>query len=204
MSKIKLRIDGREVEAQEGMSILDAARSVGVEIPTLCHHKDLDPYGACRICVVEVEAGGRKGLAAACVRPVDQNMVVVTRSGQIDNIRKILVEQFLAHAPDSEILLKLAKEYGADKDRFEKQSTFCILCGLCVRYCVEVKKKNAIGFYDRGSTREIKFIPEVAARECKDCKACFPLCPTSYLQAAYHLTEAIAFPPSSPCGDQKG
>jgi predicted molibdopterin-dependent oxidoreductase YjgC len=121
-------------------------------------------------------------------------MVVTTRNEQIDNIRKILVEQFLAHAPDSEVLLGLAEEYGADKDRFEKQSTFCILCGLCVRYCVEVKKKNAIGFYDRGSTREIKFIPELAAKECKDCKGCFPLCPTSYLQAAYHLTEALAFP----------
>jgi bidirectional [NiFe] hydrogenase diaphorase subunit len=91
----------------------------------------------------------------------------------------------------------LAEAYGADKDRFEKQSTFCILCGLCVRYCVEVKKKNAIGFYDRGSTREIKFIPELAAKECKDCKECFPLCPTSYLQAAYHLTEALAFPSTS-------
>lgn len=204
MSKIHLQIDGREVEAEEGMTILDVARSVGIDIPTLCHHKDLDPYGACRICVVEVEAGGRKGLVAACVRPVEQNMGVITRSEQIDNIRKILVEQFLAHAPDSEVLLKLAQEYGADKDRFEKQSTFCILCGLCVRYCTEVKKKNAIGFYDRGSTREIKFIPEVAAKECKDCKECFPLCPTSYVQAAYHLTEAIAFPPSSPCKDRNG
>ena len=197
MSKIHLQIDGRDVEAEEGMTILAAARSVGINIPTLCHHEALEPYGACRICVVEVDAGGRKGLGAACVRPVDQNMVVTTRNEQIDSIRKILVEQFLAHAPDSEVLLILAKEYGADKDRFEKQSSFCILCGLCVRYCAEVKKKNAIGFYDRGSTREIKFIPEIAAKECKDCKECFPLCPTSYLQAAYHLTEALAFPSTS-------
>ena len=72
MSKIHLQIDGKEVEAEEGMTILDAARSVGINIPTLCHHELLEPYGACRICVVEVEAGGRKGLAAACVRPVDQ------------------------------------------------------------------------------------------------------------------------------------
>ncbi len=201
MSKIKLKIDNIEIESEEGTTILEAARSVGVNIPTLCHHKDLEPYGACRICVVQVEAGGRKGLAAACVRPVEQNMEVITRSEQIDSIRKIILEQFLAHAPDSEVLLKLAEEYGADKDRFEKQSNFCILCGLCVRYCTEIKKKNAIGFFDRGSTREVKFIPEIAAQECKDCKECFPLCPTSYLQAAYHLTEAIAFPPPSPCGD---
>ena len=203
MSKIQLQIDGQDVEAEQGMTILEAARSVGIHIPTLCHHEALEPYGACRICVVHVEAGGRKGLAASCVRPVDPGMIVQTRSEGIDNIRKILIEQFLAHAPDSEVLLKLAKEYGADKNRLEKQSTFCILCGLCVRYCTEVKKKNAIGFYDRGSTREIKFIPEVAAKECKDCKECFPLCPTSYLQAAYHLTEAIGFPPPSPVKDRE-
>ncbi len=203
MSNIHLQIDGKDIEAKEGMTILEAARSAEIHIPTLCHHEELEPYGACRICVVEIDAGGRKGLGAACVRPVDQNMVVNTHSKEIDSIRKILVEQFLAHAPDSEALLSLAKEYGADKDRFEKQSSFCILCGLCVRYCTEVVKKNALGFFDRGSTREIKFIPEVAAKECKDCKACFTLCPTSYLQAAYHLTEALAFPPPSPIKDQE-
>lgn len=194
MSKIHLKIDGREIEAVQGATILDTARREGITIPTLCHHEALEPYGACRICVVEVEAGGRKGLAAACVRPVENNMVVLTRNEQIDSIRKLLLEQFLAHAPDSEILLELAEEYGADRDRFEKQSSFCILCGLCVRYCTEVKQKNAIGFYDRGATREIRFIPEVAAKECQTCKGCFPLCPTSYLQAAYHLTQGVAFP----------
>jgi len=197
MSKIHLQIDGKEVEAEEGMTILEAARSVGIFIPTLCHHEELEPYGACRICVVEVNVGGRENFGAACVRPVEQNMVVKTRSEQVDNIRKILLEQFLAHAPDSEVLLNLGKEYGADRDRFEKQSSFCILCGLCVRYCTEVKKKNAIGFFDRGATREIRFIPEIASKECNNCKECFPLCPTSYLQAAYHLTEALAFPSSS-------
>ena len=197
MSKILLQIDGREVEAEEGMTILVAAKSADIFIPTLCHHEELEPYGACRICVVEVDAGGRKNLAAACVRPVEQNMVVRTRSEKVDKIRKILLEQFLAHAPDSQVLLDLAKDYGADRDRFEKQSSFCILCGLCVRYCIEVKKKNAIGFFDRGATREIRFIPEVASKECKNCKEYFPLCPTSYLQAAYHLTEALAFPSAS-------
>jgi bidirectional [NiFe] hydrogenase diaphorase subunit len=103
----------------------------------------------------------------------------------------------LAHAPDSVELQKLAQEYGADKDRFEKESSFCVLCGLCVRYCAEVKKKNGVGFVDRGPRREICFIPEVAAEECWNCKECFPLCPTSYLQAAYVLTETLAFPGKS-------
>jgi NADH dehydrogenase/NADH:ubiquinone oxidoreductase subunit G len=197
MRKILLQIDEREVEAKEGMTILEAARSVGIFIPTLCHHEKLEPYGACRICVVEVDARGRTNLVAACLHPVEQDLVVKTRSEKVDKTRKILLEQFLAHAPDAEVLQDLAQEYGADKNRFEKEASFCILCGLCVRYCTEVKKKNAVGFFDRGTSREISFIPEVASKECWNCKECFPLCPTSYLQAAYHLTEALAFPSPS-------
>lgn len=193
MSKIVLQIDGRDVEADEGMTVLEAARSAGISIPTLCHHEKLKPYGACRICVVEVETRGRTNLVAACLHPSEQDLVVKTRSEKINKTRKILLEQLLAHAPDAELLQNLAQEYGADKDRFEKESSFCILCGLCVRYCTEVKRKNAIGFFDRGASREIRFVPEVAAKVCWDCKECFPLCPTSYVQAAYHLTEALAF-----------
>jgi NADH dehydrogenase/NADH:ubiquinone oxidoreductase subunit G len=197
MSEILLQIDGREVEAKEGMTILEAARSVGIFIPTLCHHDKLEPYGACRICVVEADARGRTNLVAACLHPIEQNLAVRTRSEKVDKTRKMLLELMLAHAPDAEDLQDLAQEYGADKDRFEKESSFCILCGLCVRYCTEVKKKNAIGFFDRGASREINFIPEIASKECRNCKECFPLCPTSYLQAAYHLTEALAFPSPS-------
>jgi NADH dehydrogenase/NADH:ubiquinone oxidoreductase subunit G len=197
MSEILLQIDGIEVKAKQGMTILEAAQSVGIFIPTLCHHEQLEPYGACRICTVEAEAGGKTNLVAACLYPVEPNLVVRTRSEKVDKTRKILLEQFLAHAPDAPALQDLAQEYGADKDRFEKESSFCILCGICVRYCAEVKKKNAVGFVDRGARREISFVPEIASKECWNCKECFPLCPTSYLQAAYHLTEALAFPSPS-------
>ena len=197
MSEILLEIDGKEVKAREEMTILDAAQSVGIFIPTLCHHEKLEPYGACRICTVEVETGGRTNLIAACVRPVEKGLVVRTRSGKVDKIRKMLLEEQLAHAPDSVELQKLAQQYGADKNRFEKESSFCILCGLCVRYCAEVKKKDALGFVERGPKREISFVPEIASKECWKCKECFPLCPTSALQAAYVLTEALAFPASS-------
>jgi len=197
MSEILLQIDGREVEAKEGMTILEAARSAGIFIPTLCHHEKLEPYGACRICVVEADVGGRTSLVASCLYPVEKNLVVRTRSEKVDKTRKMILELLLAHAPDAPALQELVQQYGADKDRFEKESSFCVLCGLCVRYCTEVKKKNAIGFFDRGARREINFIPEIASRECWNCKECFPLCPTSYLQAAYHLTEALAFPSPS-------
>ena len=114
----------------------------------------------------------------------------------------MLLEQMLAHAPDSEQINELANIYGADRDRFEKEANFCILCGLCVRYCAEIKQKHAISFFDRGAKREIAFIPDIAVRECWDCKECFPLCPTSALQAAYVLTEALLTPPEPPssCG----
>jgi len=194
MSEIVLQIDGKEVKATEAMTILEAARSAGIAIPTLCNHEKLESYGACRICVVEAETFGKPRLVAACVFPVQKDMVVKTRSEKVDRTRRVLLEEMLAHAPDSVELQKLAQEYGADKSRFEKEASFCILCGLCVRYCAEVKKKDALGFVDRGSKREIAFIPEIAARECWNCKECFPLCPTSALQAAYVLTEALAFP----------
>jgi len=192
MSDIHLQIDGSEVKASEGMTIYEAAQSVGISIPTLCHHEKLTPYGACRICTVEVESAGRTRLVAACVYPVEQNMTVMTRSEKVDRTRKVLLEEMLAHAPDSEDLRRLAGEYGADPENFEKEPAFCILCGLCVRYCAEVKGKNAVGFSDRGPRREIIFIPEVASKECWNCKECFPLCPTSYAQAAYVLAEGLA------------
>jgi len=103
----------------------------------------------------------------------------------------------MAHAPDSFILQDLAKEYDADKDRFEKEPSFCIHCGLCVRYCAEVKKKNAVGFVDRGIKKEISFIPDIASKECWNCKECFELCPTEALQAAYVLAEALISPQPS-------
>jgi len=197
MSEIRLQIDGKEVEAREGMTVLEAAQSADIFIPTLCHHDKLEPYGACRICTVEVEVRGRTKLVVSCVYPVEENLVVRTRSEKIDRIRKTLLELMLAHAPDSEQLQDLAQEYGADKDRFEKEASFCIHCGLCVRYCAEVKKKNAVGFVDRGIRKEISFIPEIASKECNSCKECFSLCPTSYLQAAFVLTESLAFPTDS-------
>jgi len=196
MSEIRLQIDGREVAAREGMTILEAAQTVGITIPTLCHYEKLEPYGACRICTVEIEAQGRKNLAAACLYPVEPGLVVTTRSENIDEIRKMILELLLAHAPGAPALQELAKEYGASDAGFEKEPSFCILCGLCVRYCAEVKKANAVTFVDQGSRREINFVPEVASKECWSCKECFPLCPTSYAQAAYFATEGLAFPPS--------
>jgi len=197
MSEIQLEIDGIEVKATKGVTILAASQSAGISIPTLCHHEKLEPFGGCRVCIVEVEVNGWTKLVVSCVYPVEENIIVRTRSEKVDRIRKTIIELLMAHAPDSPDLMEMAKEYGADKERYEKDASFCIHCGLCVRYCAEVAKKHAIGFVDRGINKEISFIPQIAAKECNECKECFELCPTSYLQAAFVLTQALAFPTPS-------
>jgi len=194
MSDVVMQIDGREVKASADMTVLQAARAAGIHIPTLCHHEKLEPFGACRLCMVELEMRGRLSWVVSCLYPAAQGLVVRTRSERVDKIRKVILEELLAHAPNSPELVAMAKEYRADPDRFEMDPSFCVLCGLCVRYCAEVKGKNAVDFIERGAAREISFIPEIAANECWGCQECFALCPTSYAQAAYFLTEALAFP----------
>jgi NADH dehydrogenase/NADH:ubiquinone oxidoreductase subunit G len=194
MSPIRMQIDGTDVLAEEGSTVLEAARRAGISIPTLCHHEKLEPFGGCRICMVEVQGPRDRGsarLVVSCVYPAEDGLVVRTRSQKVDKIRKTILELLLAHAPDSPRLQALAAEYGADRHRYEKEASFCIHCGLCVRYCAEVKKKHAVGFVDRGIRKEISFIPAIASRECHGCQECFPLCPTSYLQAAFVLATAL-------------
>jgi NADH dehydrogenase/NADH:ubiquinone oxidoreductase subunit G len=191
MSEIRMQIDGKEGRTTEGMTVLEAAREAGIEIPTLCFHESLEPHGGCRLCIVEVEVRGWSKTVVSCVYPAESDLIVRTHTEKIDRLRKTVLELLLAHAPDSPPLQALAAEYGADKDRFEKEASFCVHCGLCVRYCAEVKKLNAVGFIDRGVRKEISFIPEIACKECEGCKECFPLCPTSYLQAAFVLVDSL-------------
>ena len=117
MSDIHLQIDGKEVVATPQMTLLEAAKSAGIEIPTLCHHEKLDPYGGCRLCIVEASrAGSAPQLVVSCVYPVEAGLVVQTRSEKIDRIRKTLIELLLTHAPHSPELTALADTYGADKN----------------------------------------------------------------------------------------
>lgn len=197
MSDFTIQIDGKECAADKGMTVLDVAKQAGVHIPTLCYDERMDSYGACRFCTVEAESRGRTSLVAACLYPVEKDLIVRTRSEKVDKIRKVILELLMAHAPDAFVFEDLAKEYGAERDRFESDASFCVLCGLCVRYCAEVKKANALIFVDKGKTREISFVPEIASKECWDCKECMPLCPTEYLQAAFVLARAFMAPSAS-------
>src|SRR4030042_2552831 len=150
MSEILLKIDGKEVKAKEGMTVLEAARSAGISIPTLCHHEKLEPYGACRLCLVEIGTPPRTRLVTSCVYPAADGLVGTPRSERVIQTRKMLLELLLARAPGAKIIKDLAEEYGVVKARLRRTATFCILCGLCVRYCAEIKKADAIGFIGRG------------------------------------------------------
>jgi len=176
MKRVKLNIDGKEVEAEQGKTILEAARAVGINIPTLCYNEKLAPYGACRFCTVEISKGGKTRLVVSCVYNVEEGLVVKTDTPRVIKIRKMLLELMLASSP---ILLELAKQYGIEKSRFKSEITQCILCGQCVRYCAEVKGANAITFVGRGVNRRVAFVDEVVEKGvCMDCRQCYGLCPT--------------------------
>jgi len=203
MSEVTLIINDEEVKAEEGMTILEAARSAGIDIPTLCYHEKLAPYGACRLCTVEIVRGQRSRLVTSCVYPVEDGLIVKTESEPVIKIRRMLLELMWARAPGVQPLRNYGMRYGITGvqairvygvsdigiTKFELEPTFCILCGLCVRYCAEVKQKHAIGFIGRGTDREVVFFPEIAREECPNCKECYSLCPTGALPSHYALTE---------------
>ncbi|MBN2098011.1 MAG: (2Fe-2S)-binding protein [Dehalococcoidia bacterium] len=188
---ITLKIDGQEVRARPGMTVLEAAREAGIEIPALCHHEKMTPYGACRICSVEAEMDGKTKIVASCGYPVEPGLVIRTRSPRVDRIRKTVIELVSPQAnTDGDLggdLKKLADEYGADIHRFEarlqSKSRRCTLCGLCVRYCDEVVGAHAIGFVGRGIDRHVVFFPDKASKVCASCQGCFKICPTGKIGA---------------------
>lgn len=193
MSEVTLTINDKEVKAKEGMTILEAARSAGIDIPTLCYHEKLAPYGACRLCIVEVITGQRSRLVIACVYLVNDGLIVKTESEPVIKIRKMILELLWARAPGVQVIRDYGIKYGIDRMKFDVGPTCCILCGQCVRYCAEVKKKNAIGFVGRGTERQVMFFPEIACEECPKCGECFSICPTGVLPSNYALTRLPGF-----------
>jgi len=189
LQKVTLTINDREVTAKEGMTILEAANDAGIYIPTLCYHEKLAPYGACRICTVELSRNGRSRLVTSCVYTVENGLIVKTESPKVIKVRKLLLELMLASSP-AKAIQDLARQHGIEKRRFESEKTNCILCGLCVRYCSEVKQANAIGFVGRGTERRVVFHPEIASTVCASCRECFSLCPTGKLPSE---TDGVCF-----------
>ena len=190
MKTVTLNIDGNPVTCEEGKTLLDAANSIGIMIPTLCYNEKLAPYGACRICTVEITKNKKKRLVTACVYPAEEGLEVRTDTPEVRKIRATVLDLLLASSPTAKNVVEMAKEYGIIEKHFEAERTNCILCGLCVRYCHEVKKANAIGFVGRGIERRVVFFPEIAKTVCASCRECFSLCPTAKLPSE---TDGVSF-----------
>ncbi|UCC33082.1 MAG: (2Fe-2S)-binding protein [Candidatus Bathyarchaeota archaeon] len=179
---VTFNIDGTEVQAEKGSTILEVARFYGINIPTLCHHDELTPYGTCRLCMVEVDDGRRTKLATSCLYPVREGITVRTNTARVMRGRKIILELLLARCPSSKTLQDLASKMGVEKVRFKMEDKDCILCGLCVRMCAEQMSGGAIGFVGRGQNREIVTPFRTASETCRNCGACMYICPVVDLQ----------------------
>ncbi len=187
----RLTVDGNEVEVEAGARVLGAARKLGVEIPTLCSHKVIEPQGACRVCVVEIESGGRSRLAASCAYPAQDGLVVRTNTDRVINSRKLTLEFLLAQAPEAEVVREMARQAGVTETRFEKKEGKCILCGLCVNVCTEVVGQASIGFSGRGPERKIVTPYEQMSPVCIGCGACAFVCPTGAIDPAEFCSHQI-------------
>ncbi|MGD8435613.1 MAG: 2Fe-2S iron-sulfur cluster-binding protein, partial [Syntrophobacterales bacterium] len=151
---ITFTLNGKEVQAEEGATILQVAEQNNIHIPTLCNHKALEPAGLCRICTVRVSEGKWSRFVTACNYPVWRGMEVETDSEEVIHHRKIIVELLLARCPNNDFVKDLAAQYGIDKPRFELDDDDCILCGLCTRMCERIGAR-AIDFSGRGTEMEV-------------------------------------------------
>ncbi len=179
--EITLKIDGNEVNAKEGTSIFDVAKTVGIKIPTLCYHPDLEPFGACRVCSVEItDNRGRKKIVTSCNYPVSEGLIVDTKSEKVFRTRQLLLELLLARCPNAKRIQDLAREYGIEKPSFcvVDPEEDCILCGLCARVCEELVGVSAINFANRGVEREVTAPYHTISDDCVGCGACAIVCPT--------------------------
>ena len=186
---ISLTINGLAVAVEEGSTVLEAARFLGFPIPTLCHNDGLSPYGACRLCLVEIGEGPRAKLVSSCTYPATEGLTVRTASRRVLRARRMILELLLASCPQSKTVQDLAAAHGIRQQRFKQDYEDCILCGLCVRMCEEQMMAKAIGFRGRGENRTIGTPFDVKSDVCRLCGACMYICPACQLRCTYNEPE---------------
>jgi heterodisulfide reductase subunit A len=177
---VTFKLNGKTVQGEEGQYILQVAEKYGVDIPTLCHHKALEPAGMCRLCTVELFDGRRTRYVTACNYPIWDGMEIKTDSEAVHQGRKLIVELLLARCPNVPILKNLAKQYEIEAPRFEQGDDTCILCGLCTRTC-EKMGANAITLSGRGLDLTVDTPFHVQTDLCIACGACASVCPTGHI-----------------------
>ena len=179
---VKLTINDRKVEVEKEWTLLQAAKKMGVRIPTLCHHDALSPYGSCRLCIVEIKKRGSFRLVTSCNYPVEDGLEVRTHSDEVLKNRKIVMELLLARCPEVKAIQEMAREMGVQKPRFPLEQNDCILCGLCIRACEEKVGVSAISFVSRGIDEEISTPFDISSEACIGCGACARVCPTGAIK----------------------
>lgn len=179
---INIRINGLDFQAETGTTLLEVAKFLGIEIPTLCYNEGLTPYGACRLCVVEIGEGENSKLVSSCTYPVEEGLVVMTHSQRVVKARKMLTELYLASCSSSKIIQDLAARLEVTRTRFKVENEDCILCGLCVRMCEQQMMAGAIGFVNRGDKRKITTPFDIKSEVCRTCGACMYICPACQLR----------------------
>jgi heterodisulfide reductase subunit A2 len=178
---ITFKMNGKTVQGEEGQYILQVAQKYGVEIPTLCYHKALEPAGMCRLCTVEIFDGRRTRFVTSCNYPIWEGMEVRTDTEAVHKGRKLLVEMLLARCPEVPILRELARKYGIEEPRFKKENDDCILCGLCTRIC-ERMGNAAISLTGRGTEMKVDTPFHIQTEFCMGCGACASVCPTGHIK----------------------
>ncbi len=186
---ITLTINGLELSVERGTTLLEAARFLGFPIPTLCHMEGLSPYGACRLCVVEIGQGSKAKLVTSCTYLADNGLEVRTASSRVVTARKMILELLLASCPQSKIIQDLASAHNIQQQRFRQEYEDCILCGLCVRMCEEQMMAKAIGFRGRGERRSIGTPFDIKSDVCRLCGGCIYICPACQLRCTYSEPE---------------
>jgi heterodisulfide reductase subunit A len=178
---ITFTLNGQEVQGEDGQYILEIAEQNGVEIPTLCYHKALEPAGMCRLCVVEVSDGRRTRFVTACNYPIWEGMDVKTDTEAVHQGRKLIIELLLARCPTVPVIQELAAKYDIKEPRFRTENDDCILCGLCTRICDRMGN-NAISLTGRGADMKVDTPFHVQTDVCVACGACAFVCPTGHIK----------------------
>ncbi|MBW2261000.1 MAG: (2Fe-2S)-binding protein [Deltaproteobacteria bacterium] len=183
---VAIRVDGRRVEAELESPLLPALLREGFDIPTLCYHEAVSPYGACRLCLVEINQKGWDDdwwkLTTSCNFPVLDGLTVRTDSEKVKKHRKLVIELIMARCPGSREVRDVAERLGVMDVRLRKQDEDCILCGLCARVCDEIVGVNALTFHGRGGAKNMSTPYAEASAECIACGACVFVCPVGCIK----------------------